>query len=100
MCNMCGNLIIGLCWTKCSADCSITNEIFAHLYDDCPDDNGFNGRPGQQKLEIHAKLLDLRLPIIFSFFLSTLLPSHRIDTFQEGAQQRSEQDEKVLREDF
>ena len=29
MCNMCGNLIIGLCWTKCSADCSITNEIFA-----------------------------------------------------------------------
>ena len=31
MCNMCGNLIIGLCWTKCSADCSITNEIFAHL---------------------------------------------------------------------
>ena len=31
MCNMCGNLIIGLCWTKCSADCSITNEIFAHI---------------------------------------------------------------------
>ena len=30
MCNMCGNLIIGLCWTKCSADCSITTEIFAH----------------------------------------------------------------------
>ena len=32
MCNMCGNLIIGLCWTKCSAECSITDEIFALIW--------------------------------------------------------------------
>ena len=28
---MCRNILLGLCWTKCSAECSITNEIFAHI---------------------------------------------------------------------
>ena len=29
---MCTNFLLGLCWTKCSAECSITNEIFAQMY--------------------------------------------------------------------
>ena len=45
MFNMCGNLIIGLCWTKCSADCSITNEIFALM-------QHFNDRLGMQQIII------------------------------------------------
>ena len=28
---MCTNFLLGLCWTKCSAEYSITNEIFAQV---------------------------------------------------------------------
>ena len=36
MCNMCGHLIIGLCWTKCSADCSrgVYSSLFRYNHTD------------------------------------------------------------------